>query len=60
MFCSVAQPSTASRQVTPGFVWFHSLSDFLFTVARVAAAADGVDEEVYERPQTGKTTDQDK
>ena len=33
------------------------LSDFLFTVARVAAAADGVDEEVYVRPQPEKSTD---
>ena len=57
----------AERTVTPlaraaeldssAAVYLNRLADFLFTVARVAAAADGVDEEIYDRPPAERTTD---
>ncbi|XP_043190568.1 corrinoid adenosyltransferase-like [Amphibalanus amphitrite] len=54
----VVTPLTRADRVDASVaVYLNRLSDFLFTVARVAAAADGVDEEVYVRPPPGQPSE---
>ncbi|XP_037094803.1 corrinoid adenosyltransferase-like [Pollicipes pollicipes] len=51
-------PLTRVGEVDPSVaVYLNRLGDFLFTVARAAAQADGVDEEIYVRPKTDSTAD---
>ena len=56
---TVTPLAKAAELDTSATVYLNRLSDFLFTVARVAAAADGVEEEIYSRPMVDGTTDEE-